>query len=62
MHEVSEAHAGLIAAWLLGARKASGRTRQEAAEQLGLSQPTLIAIQKGTRAVKPDEVVKLAAP
>lgn len=46
---------------MLEARKAAGLTQQEAAEQLGVSRPTLIAIEKGTRAVKPDELVKLAA-
>jgi len=61
MHEVSEAHTRVIAARLLEARKASGLTQQEAAERLGVSRPTLIAIEKGTRAIKPDEVVKLAA-
>jgi Zn-dependent peptidase ImmA (M78 family)/DNA-binding XRE family transcriptional regulator len=61
MHQASEAHTGVIAARLLEARKAVGLTQQEVAEQLGISRPTLIAIEKGTRAAKPDEVVKLAA-
>lgn len=60
MHQISEADIGVIAARLLEARKAAGLTQQEAAEQLGVSRPTLIAIEKGTRAAKPDEVVKLA--
>jgi Zn-dependent peptidase ImmA (M78 family)/DNA-binding XRE family transcriptional regulator len=61
MHQASEAQPGIIAARLLEARKAAGLTQQEAAEQLGVSRPTLIAIEKGTRAAKPAEVVKLAA-
>lgn len=46
---------------LADARKARGITQEVAAEHLGLSRPTFIAIEKGTRAAKPDEVVKLAA-
>ncbi len=61
MRQVSEADTGVIAARLLEARKAAGLTQQEAAEQLGVSRPTLIAVEKGTRAVKPSEVIKLAA-
>ncbi|MBK1629390.1 hypothetical protein CKO31_01295 [Thiohalocapsa halophila] len=61
MHQVSEAQTGVIAARLLEARKAAGLTQQEAAGQLGVSRPTLIAIEKGTRAAKPAEVVKLAS-
>jgi DNA-binding XRE family transcriptional regulator len=60
MHQVSKADTGVIAARLLEARKAAGLTQQEAAEHLGVSRPTLIAVEKGTRAVKPDELVKLA--
>jgi Zn-dependent peptidase ImmA (M78 family)/DNA-binding XRE family transcriptional regulator len=60
MHQVSKADTGVIAARLLEARKAAGLTQQEAAEHLGVSRPTLIAVEKGTRAAKPDELVKLA--
>ena len=61
MHQVSEAHTGVVAARLLEARKAAGLTQQEVADHLGVSRPTLIAIEKGTRPAKPDEVIKLAA-
>lgn len=61
MHQVSEAQLGVVAARLLEARKAAGLTQQEAAAQLGVSRPTLIAIEKGTRQTKPEELVKLAA-
>src|SRR5271165_5513198 len=43
------------------ARKARGKTQEEVAEFLGCSRPTYIAIEKGDRATKPDEIVKLAA-
>jgi Zn-dependent peptidase ImmA (M78 family)/transcriptional regulator with XRE-family HTH domain len=61
MHQASEAPTGVVAARLLDARKAAGLTQQEAAEQLGVSRPTLIAIEKGTRQTKPEELIKLAA-
>src|SRR5205823_894285 len=46
---------------LAEARKARGLTQEEAANHLGCSRPTLIAIEKGERPAKPAEVVKLAA-
>ncbi|OIP05102.1 MAG: hypothetical protein AUJ96_11495 [Armatimonadetes bacterium CG2_30_66_41] len=42
-------------------RKGRGVTQQDAANHLGCSRPTLIAVEKGTRAPKPEEIVKLAA-
>src|SRR5438105_847804 len=42
------------------ARKARGMTQQEAAETLGISRPTYIAIEKGRRAVLPGELIRLA--
>lgn len=42
------------------ARKARGKTQEEVASQLGCSRPTYIAIEKGERQVKPDEINKLA--
>ena len=44
---------------LAEARKARGVTQQTAAEYLNVSRPTLIAIEKGTRPAKPDELIKL---
>src|SRR4051812_11149494 len=43
------------------ARKARGKTQEEVAEFLGYSRPTYIAIEKGERPAKPDEIVKLAS-
>lgn len=43
------------------ARKARGKTQEEAAEFLGCSRPTYIAIEKGDRAAKADEIIKLAS-
>lgn len=42
------------------ARKARGKTQEEVAEFLGCSRPTYIAIEKGERAAKSEEVMKLA--
>ncbi len=43
------------------ARKARGKTQEEVADCLGCSRPTYIAIEKGERLAKTDEIVKLAA-
>jgi Zn-dependent peptidase ImmA (M78 family)/DNA-binding XRE family transcriptional regulator len=45
---------------LAEARKARGMTQEEAAEALGCSRATLIAIEKGARPAKPEEIVALA--
>lgn len=50
----------LTAKRLVLARKRRGLTQDEVAERLGVSRPTLIAIEKGTRPAKPDEILKLA--
>ena len=42
-------------------RKARGKTQEEVAEFLGYSRPTYIAIEKGERQAKSDEIIKLAA-
>lgn len=41
-------------------RKAAGLTQADAADHLGLSRPTFIAIEKGVREAKPEELIKLA--
>ena len=46
---------------LAEARKLRGITQQVAAEHLGMSRPTFIALEKGDRPARPAEVVKLAA-
>lgn len=43
------------------ARKSRGKTQEEAAEFLGYSRPTYIAIEKGERPARPDEVIRLAS-
>jgi Zn-dependent peptidase ImmA (M78 family)/transcriptional regulator with XRE-family HTH domain len=45
---------------LAEARKARGITQEAAASHLGCSRPTYIAIEKGERPAKPEEIVKLA--
>jgi Zn-dependent peptidase ImmA (M78 family)/transcriptional regulator with XRE-family HTH domain len=45
---------------LAEARKARGITQEAAASHLGCSRPTYIAIEKGGRPAKPEEIVKLA--
>lgn len=42
------------------ARKARGMTQEEVAQFLACSRPTYVAIEKGDRAAKPDEIVRLA--
>jgi Zn-dependent peptidase ImmA (M78 family)/DNA-binding XRE family transcriptional regulator len=61
-------HAGLehdssstvLASRLRAARESRGLTQAQAAAELGVSRPLLIAIEKGTRDVTPDELVRLA--
>src|ERR1700693_3962584 len=43
------------------ARKARGKTQEEVADFLEFSRPTYIAIEKGDRAAKSDEIIKLAS-
>jgi Zn-dependent peptidase ImmA (M78 family)/transcriptional regulator with XRE-family HTH domain len=43
------------------ARKARGKTQEEVADFLGCSRPTYIAVEKGDRLAKSEEIVKLAA-
>ncbi|HEX3656090.1 MAG TPA: XRE family transcriptional regulator [Pirellulales bacterium] len=42
------------------ARKARGKTQEEVADFLGYSRPTYIAIEKGERVTKPEDIIKLA--
>lgn len=46
---------------LAEARRARSITQEQAAKHLRCSRPTLIAVEKGTRPAKADEIVKLAA-
>jgi Zn-dependent peptidase ImmA (M78 family)/transcriptional regulator with XRE-family HTH domain len=49
-----------LAARLRGARLAAGLTQRAAADALGVSRPLLVAIEKGARAVRPEELTVLA--
>ncbi len=49
-----------LALRLRAARESSGLTQAQAAAELGVSRPLLISIEKGTREVKPEELVRLA--
>ncbi|ATY13506.1 MULTISPECIES: helix-turn-helix domain-containing protein [Actinomycetes] len=49
-----------LASRIRGAREAANLTQAQAAAELGVSRPTLIAMEKGTRSVSPPELVKLA--
>lgn len=46
---------------LAEARKSRGLTQEEVAKRLGCSRPTYIAVEKGERQAKPEEIVQLAA-
>ena len=61
MVDLERADPRLLGGRLVAARKARGVTQEEAAKHLSCSRPTLIAIEKGERQAKPDEIVKLAA-
>jgi transcriptional regulator with XRE-family HTH domain len=50
----------VLAERLSVARKAAKITQEAAADHLGVSRPTYIAMEKGTRRPRPDELVKLA--
>lgn len=61
MVEAEQADPRLLGQRLTAARKARGVTQEDAATHLGCSRPTLIAVEKGERRAKADEIVKLAA-
>jgi Zn-dependent peptidase ImmA (M78 family)/transcriptional regulator with XRE-family HTH domain len=50
----------MLAERLTAARKAAGLKQEDAANHLQMSRPTFIAIEKGVRRPRPDELVKLA--
>src|ERR1019366_8785365 len=65
---IMTSHAGLeqdgsatvLASRLRAARESKGLTQAQAASELGVSRPLLIAIEKGTRDASPEETVRLA--
>jgi len=61
MADTDEADPRVLAQRLTEARKACGKTQEETAEFLGCSRPTLIAMEKGVRPPKAEEIVKLAS-
>lgn len=48
-----------LGARLRSVRETAGLTQSQAASELGVARTTIVAIEKGTRRVKPDELVKL---
>lgn len=60
MNELENIDPQLMGKRLSVARKRRGLTQDEVAKQLGVSRPTLIAVEKGTRFPRPDELLKLA--
>ena len=60
MPRIEQADPKVVGQRLAQARVARGKTQEQVAAHLGCSRPTLIAIEKGTRKAKPDEIVRLA--
>ena len=59
-HE-AERNERVLGANLRRAREARGMTQAEVAEQLGVARTTLVAIEQGSRRVRPEELVELAS-
>ena len=60
MHQLALINGIEMGARLRKARQAARITQARAAQELSISRPTLIAIEKGTRLAKPDEIESLA--
>ncbi len=60
MAGVTDIDPRLVGRRLAEARRARGLTQEEVTGHLGCSRPTLIAMEKGERRAKPDEIIKLA--
>ena len=56
----SAADGGPLGVRLRAAREARGLTQAQAAAELQVSRPLLIAMEKGSREVQPDELIRLA--
>jgi Zn-dependent peptidase ImmA (M78 family)/DNA-binding XRE family transcriptional regulator len=50
-----------LGARLRAARSAGGWTQERAAEEIGAARTTMVAIEKGERRIRPDELVRLAS-
>src|SRR2546421_5642982 len=61
MLQLEEIDPRILGQRLAEARKARGATQEDVAEFLGYSRPTYIAIEKGERSAKADEIIRLAA-
>jgi Zn-dependent peptidase ImmA (M78 family)/DNA-binding XRE family transcriptional regulator len=61
MTELNQIDPKFLGQRLTEARKARGVTQEDAAKHLGCSRPILIAIEKGTRPAKAEELLKLAS-
>lgn len=61
MFEINQVDPKLLGQRLSEARKARGVTQEDAAKHLDCSRPILIAIEKGTRPPKAEELLKLAS-
>lgn len=59
-HGAYDAGSETMGARLRAAREARGLTQAQVAAELGVSRPLLIAMEKGSRDVQPDELVSLA--
>ena len=60
MLQLEEMDPKMLGQRLAEARKARGLTQQAVAEFLGYSRPTYIAMEKGERLAKADEIIQLA--
>ncbi|MFG1706693.1 ImmA/IrrE family metallo-endopeptidase [Nonomuraea sp. M3C6] len=62
MDAVTTGHesASPLGARLRAAREARGLTQQQASAELGVSRPLLIAMEKGSREIRPEELARLA--
>ncbi len=59
-HRDQDGGSEALALRLRAARESRGLTQAQAASELGVSRPLLIAIEKGTREAGPEELVRLA--
>src|SRR5260370_11581612 len=60
MHQAEEIDPKTLGQRLAEARKARGVTQEDVAAFLGYSRPTYIAMEKGERSAKADEIMRLA--
>jgi len=61
MQSLEEINPRSLGLRIIEARKARALTQEEVASHIGCSRPTYIAMEKGERSLKPEEITKLAA-